>query len=78
MGNGYLLLNTVAELVDSIVLLGVLGGAAETGDILLTTVDLAGGLRDTAGDARVEVAGKLLSENGPNSGEDDKGVLHAG
>lgn len=72
----YSLFNAVTELIDGVVVTRVLCGAAETGKVLLSTVDLTGGLSDTVGDAGVEVAGQLLGKDAAERGQDGEGGLH--
>lgn len=74
--NDHLLLNAVAELINGVVVTRVLGGAAETGEVLLTAVDLAGSLGDTVLDAGIEVVGHLLGKDRGDSSEKDEGGLH--
>lgn len=72
----YSLFNAVAELIDGVVVTRVLCGAAETGEVLLPTVDLTGGLSDTVGDAGVDVVGQLLGKDAAEHGQEGEGGLH--
>lgn len=72
MGNLHSLLNAVVELINGVVVTRVLSGSAKAGEVLVTAVDFAGSLSDAVGDARIDVVGQLLGDNGAEGSQENE------